>query len=146
MDNRLVSYIRRKRDGNHSPVIVILGETGSGKTCFGINLALALNPEWRPEENLFVSLPELTKKVITSKKQIIIMDEAGIHLNAKRWYSDFNIFFSQIIQTQRYRNNIYIIILPHILFLAKDHRRILNIKIETFELGDKKGFAIDQYE
>ena len=141
MNNRLTQFLLKKRDTNHSPSVVIVGETGSGKSCFAMNLALSLNPNWKPKTNLFCDIKRFAEKVNEAEKEVIVFDEASIHLNSKKWLNETNIFFSQIVQTQRYKNNIYIIVVPHILFLAKDHRRMLNVKVETLEFQDKKGFA-----
>lgn len=138
----IAQYITRRMTTDHAPIIVIVGETGSGKSCCAMNLALDIKNDWRPKTGLFVSLKRFIQKIRVAKNEVIVIDECGVNLNSKKWFSDWNFFFSQILQTQRYKNNCYILVLPHILFLAKDHRRMINIKIECREYKNKKGVAV----
>jgi hypothetical protein len=134
---KLVEMIMKQQKKGHSPMILVTGRTGTFKSLGTLTICseiLDLKDEKKGEEfinnNLFVDIRDFVRKIRKAKKEILIIDEAGIHLYSKTWQSDFNRYFYQIVQTQRHRNNIYFVILPVAMSLAKDHRRMIDFEVE----------------
>jgi len=129
----IIRAIKKHQEKGHSPMVLVTGRTGNFKSLGTLTLCSQLDPNFNEETirtNLFVDIREFVRKIRKAKKEILIVDEAGIHLYSKTWQSDFNRYFYQIVQTQRHRNNIYFVILPIAMSLAKDHRRMVDFEVE----------------
>jgi len=129
-----MNYIYKKWLNGHSLNVLVCGETGSGKSITGLALLLTLSKlrgiPVNLKKSLYMDLEKFMLGFYTSKRNIYILDEAKIHLSSKKWWSDFNTYFGNILATQRYRENIYIIILPLAKTLAKEHRDMIDVIIE----------------
>ncbi len=132
----LIYGIMKKHEAGKSPIILITGELGNGKTMAGIGIARSIHKkihgtaDWDMKGNIFHDVRTFVRKMFTAESQILLFDEAGVTLNAKEFWSKFNTAFYKVIQTQRFKNNIYIIILPIAMSLARDHRRMIDFKLE----------------
>jgi hypothetical protein len=144
--HNVFKVIVRKWKYGHSPVILICGETGSGKTYTGLKLGEELREKlpvkFSIKDSMFTKLDELMVSYLGSKKTIFMIDEAKKHLSAREWWSGFNKAFSEIINTQRFRRNIYIVIVPLAKSLAKEHRDMLDIIIEMKDKGYASTYAL----
>ncbi|MGQ4876137.1 MAG: ATP-binding protein [Promethearchaeia archaeon] len=132
---KCIKYLYAKWKKGHSPLVLICGETNTGKSMTALKIAESLNPNFNPLENVFFGVLDFIRKLKKAKKEILIIDEAGYQLGSKEHYSLFNKVFHKVIQTQRYKNNIFIVVLPMALSLAKDHREMINLEIEMLRQG-----------
>lgn len=135
----LISTIDQvKKD--YSPIILIVGKQRRGKSNMGLAIADKLmhhfhNRSFEPKKNLFFDPLELIIRMEEATQEPLIIDEAGVGLNAQEFYSHLNIAMNKIIQTQAYRNNVYILILPMAVNLAKIHRRFINFRLNMVARG-----------
>lgn len=147
MHNVLKVIVHKWKEG-HSPVILICGETGNGKTYTGLRLGEELKNilgvKFSIKDSMFTRLDSLLISYLGSKETIFMIDEAKKHLSAREWWSDFNTAFSEITNTQRYRRNIYIVIVPLAKSLARDHRDMLDIIIEMKDKGYASTYALSR--
>jgi len=116
----------------YSPIIVFTGEMRCGKTTKAFMTACWLSwliwgKRWNWEDQVITSLKQFVKKIDTKKEEIIFLDEVQGFLNAKEWYSQKNIIFNKIMQSQAYKHMIFILVLPYARGMAKDHRRLIHI-------------------
>lgn len=127
----ILKHLNLKWEKGHSPLVAICGETNSGKTMTALSIADVLTKgNFNPETNMFVDVEKFIIKFYKSTKEVFIIDEAKIHLDSGRWYTNFSRLFGDIIATQRHRNNLYIVILPVLKKLAKEHRDMIDVIIE----------------
>lgn len=132
----VVKYVNNKWKRGHSPLIGICGETNTGKTYTALGMAdILTGGKFNPGTNMFVDMRKFIYKFSTSNHEVFIIDEAKIHLDTTRYWEDLNKLFADIIATQRHRNNLYIVIMPLIKGLAKQHRDMLDVIIEMKSPG-----------
>jgi len=131
----IINWIKNKRKHGYSPLIVICGGTNQGKSMTALSLALELDKNFNVSTNLFVDIKDFILKVYNTEKQVFIIDEAKIFLDSARWWDEFNRDFGDIIATQRYKNNVYIVVLPIVKKLAKEHRNMIDVIIEMKRQG-----------
>lgn len=135
----IINHINGRHDKGLSTTIVICGGTGKGKSITGLAMLLLLSKLFKIDVNLeksvYMKIDKFMMDFIKSQNNIFIMDEAKTELGAKEWYSKLNTFFANILATQRYRKNVYIIILPLAKTLAKDHRDMIDVIIEMKDKG-----------
>lgn len=132
----VVTILQRKWKKGHSPMVAICGETNSGKTYTALALSdILMKGKFNPAKNMFVDIKDFMLKFYSTNNEVFIIDEAKIHLDSSRWYDNFNKLFGDIVATQRHRNNLYIVILPVLKKLAKEHRDMIDVIIEMKRAG-----------
>lgn len=135
----------------YSPQLVIVGdETGIGKSMLGCRSAeliyyRAFGKIWKPivydddgniiEQNLFFRMSEFKSELFHTSQRILIIEEAEIELGSDDWASIQNKYFARMKSTQRIKGNLYIIILPIFMQLAKKHRRAVNYVFDVKSRG-----------
>lgn len=142
----IMDHILYKWKKGHSLVILFCGETNSGKSWSALTISEWLARQRKVKldlrESVFTSMKDFIFNFIDAEKRIFIIDEAKKHLDAKQWWSDFNRDFAEIVATQRFRQNIYMVILPLAKTLAKDHREIINYIFEMKKPGIASTYLI----
>jgi len=133
----LIKYITKMKKSGYSPMVLVCGMQGAGKSMTALAIAYALKHkglyQFDMDKNLMHDVGDFVKRLLDGKKnQAIILDEAQIRLNSKEYWSDFNIAFEKIIASQRYLGNIYLVVLPLAIGLAKANRRFVDIKVEMY--------------
>lgn len=131
---------------DYAPLIVIVGDKRSGKSLTALELARRLHNDYQVtsdelnvDETLYYdphnfidrmrALSEHYHETGEKVTQGFIMDEAGINLNSKDYYDDFNRAVDGAIQTQGYLNNFYIVVLQKFRDLDKNIREHVNLRI-----------------
>ena len=125
-------YIRKELLKGNSIGVVIVGATRKGKTMSGLKIGELFDPNLSLEYNYYTDLTEMISNIWNRdmRRQVIIYDEAGKDLDIRKWNSEFNSVFSILMQTQAYRNNLYIVIFPHQKMISSSHYFLLDIIIE----------------
>jgi len=131
----IIKYIKDKIKHGYSPLIVVCGGTNKGKSMTALSLALELDKKFNVRTNLFIDIKDFILRVLNAERQVFIIDEAKVFLDSAKWWSEFNQDFGNIIATQRYKNNVYIVVLPIVKKLAKEHRNMIDIIIEMKQQG-----------
>ena len=140
----VVGFLKNK----HSPILVICGRTRGGKSIMGIQVARmiakhAFDKIWFPEYkiNVLTDVQDLLKQLELQEKTIFVIDESIKHFGSSDYWSLFNQAFMQMIATQGFRNNAYILIIPKFRRLAAAHRDMVDFKL----IMRKRGIASPVY-
>jgi len=105
---------------------VVTGGVGEGKSYSTLVLAELLDKHFTID-NVCFSPKEFTEAVhnLKGKGRVIIFDEAGILLSARKWWSITNMMINEVLQTFRYKNPIVFFVLPDFSFLDKSARKVV---------------------
>lgn len=120
-------YIKEKQAQGHSLLLLICGETGNGKSMGGLWVGHFFYKDFDVFKNLFFDVDKFLIHLATAEKESIIVDEGDKHLNYTEWWDNFNKAFHIAVSTQRYKNNLYIVILPLAKHLAGQHRDMADV-------------------
>jgi len=143
--HRLINGLVNDVNKGYAPVIAIAGQMGMGKSMAALELARILHNEVSlmrgqinadtVQDHLMYEVLPFLRSVNQNRRHVMMFDEAGVNLNSKDWYDDFNRNVDETIQTMRKKNNIYIFITPRILDLDKPIRNNINYRIEAINQG-----------
>lgn len=131
----ILHYIKEKQALGHSLLILICGETNSGKSITALSLACFFYKKFNPYKNLYFDVDKFLIHLYGSRKETLIIDEANKHLDSLKWWDKFNLAFSMAVNTQRERNNLYIVVLPIAKHLASQHRDMADVLFVMREQG-----------
>lgn len=140
--------LAKKINEGFSPLVVIVGdETGIGKSMLASRLAelvyyRACGKIWKPTGNLFFKMSEFKGELFKSSKRIFIIEEAEIELGSDEWQSIQNKYFNRMKSTQRIKGNLYIVVIPIFMQLARKHRRSVNFLFDVKYRGFFQAYKI----
>jgi hypothetical protein len=139
-----IQFLEKKFRAGGSPTVLICGPTNAGKTWAAAAIGEYFNNDFDADRQMSHNVKDFILSIKNNKGKVLILDEGETELAGADWWEFFNKKFGIIIQTQRYRNNIYIVIMPMAKSLAPSHRRMINAKIVMEKQGVGKVFWVLQ--
>ena len=134
----------RVMNRNLNALLCFTGNPGCGKSYSAIRLAQETAKKNGVEFNVdhITFTPEEFMKLITGdtlkKGSIIIMDEAGVAINSRKWQSSINLMMNYVIQTFRHRNYIIIMCVPYFDFIDAAVRKMFHMLFEVDRIDFEK--------
>ncbi len=135
-------YADRALKHDLNAMIAITGEMGAGKSSLALKLAEILHEEHGlgfSIDNVYFDLAQFADDLLIKRKHVMIVDEAGVQLYSRNFMTEMNRFIAQIAQMLRFRNDIIIFTLPHVRFLDKTVRILLQHIWRVKIVGDGSG-------
>lgn len=130
--NYIVKHLRR----GYSPCLLIVGRPRGGKSETAIEIArkIAAYMKWEFDikKSYYFGLEKFMEEYRQLTSRIVIIDEVSIDLDAHQWFSNFNLCFNWLQQTQAIKNIFYILVCPFAAYLARKHMPLIDL------IGEKK--------
>ena len=151
------SFIRwlRKRHNHHNNTLIMMqGETGSGKSYSAIQKTSEYDPEFRIEQVVrnFREFMELIKQdwFIKKKNKIVIFDEPQVSISNRNWQSLTNKLMNYLLSTFRHQQIVVFFVAPYKTFLDSQSMKLIHCVMTTKGINrDKKlcavRFTLEQY-
>jgi hypothetical protein len=142
-----LKYLMRRIKRNQNVLIAMCGGTGSGKTYSSIKIGEAVskitNLPFNEDYITFtpIEFMQMLNSDKMSKGSVLILDEAGVGVNSRKWQSDTNILMGFVTQTFRHKNYVVIFNVPDFSFIDKSIRKMFHIYIETACIDYKKSIC-----
>lgn len=136
----LIDYLDNKSK-THTVTAILQGETQLGKSTSGWYIMRTLhrkryNEEWDFKKYCARSLEEFIDMFDKYDNSFIVYEEASRDLDVARWYDTMNRLFNILLQTQAYKHNLVLIVMPMSLGISKRQRRFINIGMEVIKKID----------
>lgn len=98
-------------------LLIVVGETGQGKSALACSLAQHFDPYFSPKRIAFTAKEFLDLLPEVPSKSWIVWDEVGVYLSHRRWQSEANIMIMQVLQSFRYKFINVIFTLPSATYM-----------------------------
>lgn len=122
-------YIKdRVKNKNKNFIMVICGETGSGKSYAALDLAKLVDGHFNMDRVAFTAqqFMDILNSGKVKKGQVILWDEAGLGVPAREFYTIANRSISYVFQTFRHRNISVILTTPHFGLIDSQIRSMIH--------------------
>lgn len=136
---------------DYAPVISIHGRMGVGKSMTALEISRILHEEinlmkggLNVPQALIYDVHEFLQRIKETERKVLMFDEAGVTLNSKQWWSDFNRSIDETLQTMRKKNHVTIFISPQYSDLDKAVRNFVNLKLVGTSKGEFQVESIQQ--
>lgn len=129
---------------NLNALVCFTGNPGSGKSYGAIRLAELTAKKNGVEFNVdhIVFTPREFMNMINGgelkKGSILILDEAGVAINSRKWQSAINLMMNYVIQTFRHKNYIIIMCVPYFDFIDTAIRKMFHMFFEMTRIDFSK--------
>lgn len=124
-------------EDNEDFILIVTGKRGKGKSYASLRTGQTfsnyVNIPFNVQDNVKYTVKALLNTVNSEKYQsgtVIIMEEAGVHANARKFMSEVNSAINFLIQTVRTRHYFFIFNLPMIKMMDFSVRNMASAKIE----------------
>lgn len=155
MANVLIEWIRERILNNKNIIIVVVGETGSGKTYHSLAIALRiaerLETNFTIENNVVFDFQNLVNKYKLDENKKpgtpFVFEEvgaAGGGASARQWQSKTNVLFNSMLQTDRHKNRVLIMTVPDYSFIDAASRKLVHLFIEMSAINFKAKQSISK--
>lgn len=132
---RLINTLQRRMVTDWDNMIGLQGERGSGKSTLALRVALALRPDFKPE-NVFYDPDDWTEVVKGPPRQVFILDEGTNIAFNRTWQQKSQVKLVQLLNTIRQRNHTFIWCAPNLERMDTVIRGdILKYRLSTLHRG-----------
>jgi len=126
-----------KEDKNY--MCIVCGQTGEGKSEFGLRLCQLLDPDFTVDQVAFEldDFMRLVEDRSYGEGSAILFDEVGVALDAATHYDQDQLKINRILQTWREQNRILVMTAPHIRLIQKKSRGLLHGQFDMKDINLK---------
>lgn len=124
---------RRVYRRNQNLLVLVYGETGSGKTYTCLKLARMIDPHFTLKQVVF-DIDQFFKLLNSNtlhQGSVVIFEELGVAANARKWFSDENQWMSFVNQVFRTRNLIVFYTVPKLDMVDSQLAKLTHAHIEA---------------
>lgn len=128
--------------GKFTYVVLVQGYMQMGKSTFVKFLCDKLSMQrfgcyWDHKKYCARNLEEFINLIDKYNDKIIVYEEASREIHVSRHYSDLNLFFNVLMQTQAYKHNLIFLVFPHSASISKQQRYFINLGLEVSDKIDE---------
>lgn len=137
-------YSQMNKKNQHN-LIIIVGETGKGKSWAGLRTAEILDPTFTVDDVCFdvASFMDRINDPSTKRGKVLIMDEFGVTMGRRNWMKLDNKNMSFFLQTSRQKNHTYIFCVPDLSFVDIQAQKLVHwiIEMTTLSEGERTSYG-----
>jgi len=125
--------------------IIITGAPQKRKSTTGVKLAMEIDAKFNLEKDMAVIKTKDMLEVLDMKAKrggVKFLDELGVGMNHRTWFSFLNQAMSYIMQTHGHEGKVVIVTAPYQDYVDNDARKLFNMIIEIERKNDKEGFVM----
>lgn len=148
--HKLFQRIMNQLADGESPVIIICGKPGKGKSYTALSIAHTLHNtinacrgDFDPEKQTVYKVLDFLFFIRDATRQVVMFDEAADTLSKNTYSSPFNSAVASTINTQRKRQNVYIFVSKAVNALDP---RIVEDRDIVIELDSKQTAKVRSYK
>lgn len=135
-----ITWIRKRIRNNLNFLALFSGEVGIGKSWSAMSVAVQLDPDFNPQEQVCFDFRSLMQTInnfnnkdhelYKRKYKVILFDEAQTDLSNREWMSKVNKLFNYLLSTFRHQNIILLFTSPYSDFLDSASMKLLHCNFE----------------
>lgn len=147
-DTVTMRYFKHQIKSGYAPIVLVVGRQRTGKTFFAMYLAEQIckmrGQKFNVDNDMFFTVEDLAQRYDEGMNKVYILDEAGISLNVYEGNQLHQRVFQKIVESQAYRSNILVIVLPHARDVGSHHFHHVNVVFSMLGRGRAKMKHVSQ--
>ena len=140
--NTLLRHIFFRKFKNMNTFIAVLGAVRSGKSYFCLRYAELYDPDFDVKKQCSFTLLPFLKWSQVAFGSVFIVDELQISSDARQWWSLQNRVLNQFCDIQGLRKNLLLLPFPHLNYIDKHLRPLINYIVITTNQGRVKWYKM----
>lgn len=149
-----IRWLKKRQKHHNNTLIMIQGETGSGKSYSAIQKAIEYDSDFKIEQCVrdFREFMQLINAdwFQEKKNKVVVFDEPQISISSRNWQSLTNKLMNYILSTFRHQQIVVFFVAPYKTFLDSQSMKLVHVVMTTRGIDRKKNlctvkFSIEQY-
>lgn len=132
-------YVNRVRQQDEDFVMLLSGQTRSGKSTLAMEIALHIDPLFEMEKQVLFDMKELGKKIYENRGKVYILDEAIFDAFNREAMSMMNKWLVKIFTVCAERNHVILMIIPKVKWLDKPVKERISFMFYTVKQYTSQG-------
>lgn len=141
-----IYQLLKKLQNGYSPIVGICGCQQTGKSFVGVWLSHLIYEikkiKFDPREITFYEPDKAMETLESKNKDVLLIDEASDVMDYQEWYKQTHRALRSMVNTQAYKNNLYIFIAPFLVQIDKSIRIHCDFEIRVTKRGAFKVWKI----
>ena len=142
MEGWFTHLIQGRVHTENNCLLIVEGETGSGKSAEALNLAQHFDPYFSSKRIAFTGKEFLDLLPYVPHKGWIVLDEVGVSLSHRQWQSELNFQVMQVIQSFRFKLINVIFTVPSASYIDKVAREMCHYLLRMQKRGQASVYRI----
>lgn len=141
----LLSYIRNQLENqDQNYLIIVCGKTGSGKSTWAASLCKEFDKNFKIKERCVFFPKQFIELTDTNlpKASAIMYDDAGVSVNARKWWSSVNQAVASVAMTFRTDNLLLVVTVPDFSYIDTQIRKLFDLYVELVGVNRRGKKAI----
>jgi ABC-type dipeptide/oligopeptide/nickel transport system ATPase component len=132
---------------NKNLLLIVVGDTGSGKSYAAMNMCESCDPEFGIDRVVFTNkeFMALVKSNTLHKGNWVLFDEAGVSISSRDWFTKANKVIMYVLQTFRHKNLAVVFTVPDLSFVDSQARKLFHGFFEMKKINPVKKTSIGLY-
>jgi len=143
---KFCKYINKVRQQDEDFIMLVTGQTRSGKSTLAIEIALHIDPVFEMERQILFDIKELGKRIYETKGKVYILDEAIFDAFNREAMSMMNRWLVKIFTVCAERNHVIIMIIPKVKWLDKPVKERISFMFYTIKQYTPQGIMRGIYK
>jgi len=105
---------------------------------------MLINPRFNIDKDMAIIKTKKYLEILDMKSKrgvVKVLDEFGVGMNHRAWYSFLNQSMSYVMQTHGHEGKVIIVTSPYDDYVDKDARKLFDMIVEMLKKNDKKRYA-----
>lgn len=141
-----IYQLLKKLKNGYSPIIGICGCQQTGKSFVGVWISqliyLIKKLDFDPTQITFYEPEKAMEELENKNKDVLLIDEASDVMDYQEWYKQTHRALRSMVNTQAYKNNLYIFIAPFLVQVDKSIRIHCDFEIRVTKRGTFKVWKV----
>jgi ABC-type dipeptide/oligopeptide/nickel transport system ATPase component len=139
----LIDYLKERLSEKQKKncLILIVGETGSGKSYAGLRLCESFDPNFSNDKVTFKSrefIDIIDNKELSYPNAAILFEELSVAMSARRWQDTTHQMVNSLLDTFRYKRLLVVFTVPDISYVDAQTRKKFHFKFEMKGIDYKR--------
>ena len=136
------SKMMKRVNTENNCLLIVEGETGTGKSCLALSLAQNFDSYFSPRRIAFTGKEFLDLLPLVPHKGWIVWDEVGVSLSHRQWQSDLNVVVMKVLQSFRFKLINVIFTVPSAKYIDVVAREMCHYLLRMQQRGQASVYRI----
>ncbi|HEC76044.1 MAG TPA: hypothetical protein ENI33_02150 [Thermoplasmatales archaeon] len=136
---KFCKYINKVRQQDEDFIMLVTGQTRSGKSTLAIEIALHIDITFEMEKQILFDMKDLGRKIYEDKGKVYILDEAIFDAFNREAMSMMNRWLIKIFTVCAERNHVILMLIPKVKWLDKPVKERISFMFYTIKQYTPQG-------
>ena len=143
--HKFCKYVNMVRQQDEDFIMLITGQTRSGKSTLAIEMAMLMDSEFEMERQILFDIKDLKRRIYEERGRVYLLDEAIFDAFNRDSMSMMNKFLIKVFTVCAERNHVILMLIPKVKWLDKPVKERISFMFYTMKYYTPEGIKRGSY-